>query len=346
MLRLFVLLVTVLSFSSVCIADVYRDNRVNDRLKGSLNNTLYNHRIREKIDQDSLSFSSVSERENHGVSFVLKPLPYGLVMTFRAEKNNTGEREKSTIVFKRLFSFVPQSSAITKYTTQSKLNVVQLNSNTIGDISCFTYSTYKSCNISTLDNSFWVSLDYASRVFQKGIKYVFPTDVKVTVGINMPSIPSNHVIGLVTSFKTRNGRLETSDDELYTEDKRVSTGNLTYFSFETFATDNTGSLIDVGMDTVQHNNIGDNSEEDDNGDEHSNDYEGFKVFTFSSLNGLSYILWDPMIGTITSSNTGTSSSTGALSGAQIAGIIVGSAMGALVIAVVAVLFAKKRGRTT
>jgi hypothetical protein len=346
MSRLLVLLSALLSFSSVCYADGYRDNTIRDRLKGALNNTLYTRRIREHIDHNSISYTSVSERDNHGCSFVLKPLPYGLVMTFRTQNNNTNEREKTSVVFKRLFSFVPQSSTNTNYTNGTKYNLIQLNSNTIGDINCVAYSTYKTCNISTLDNSFWVSVDYASEVFQKGVKYVFPTDVKVTVGINMPSIPSNHVVGLVTSFKTGNGRLEERDDELYTDDKRVVTGSLTYFSFETYATDNNGDIVDVGMNTVTRNST-DETDDDDNSDDNSNTYEWFKVFTFSSTTGISYILWDPMIGATTTTNNGqTSTSSSALSGGQIAGIVVGSVLGALVIVAVAVVFAKRHSRVS
>lgn len=344
MLRHFLIICTLLTISS---ADKYRNNKVRDLLKNSVNNTLYNRKMKEHVDDSSLSFSSVSEKEKHGVSFTLKPLPYGLVMTFRIEKNNTNEREKISVVFKRLFSFVPQSSVITNYTIQPKLNIVELNDDTIGDINCFQYSTYKSCNISTLDNKFCVSIDYASQVFQKGIKYIFPTDVKVTIIINMPSIPSNHVVGLVTSFKTDNSDLETHDDELYNEDKRVSTSSNTYFTFETFAMDINDNLINVGMDTIHHNNSGDDSEDDDNSDENSNDYEEYKVFTFHALNGLSYILWDPMIGAITSTNTPSSessSSSSILSDTQMIGVIVGSVLGVLLIASLTVVFSKKRGR--
>ncbi len=342
MSRFFLLIVAFLAFTTASKSERYRNNKVHKELEKSLNNNNYNRNIDEEFDYNSLSLKSNSDKDKNTISFVIKPLPYGLVLTYKSKINNSlesEESEKTSVIFKRLFTFVPEQTNNTNYNNETKYNIIELNNNNFGHLTCVTQNMYKTCNISTLNNVFSINIDYSSQVFQKGIKYVFPTDVKVTVIINMPFIPTNHIIGLVTSFKTNYGNPEIHDDEVYIDDKRVSTGNLTYFSFETIAINKENETINVTMSNMSRDNHLDIH--DDNDDENNNEYEDFRIFTFTSNSNLSYILWDPMIGSITSSNSQTSTSSNFLSGGQIAGIVVGSVFGILIITGLGLLINKK-----
>ncbi len=267
---------------------------------------VFNRRLQLESNRESMNFESKgNNNDKQSFYFKVETTDAGLLVKYKVQMNDTRSHENTRIMFHKVFTFMPNDLTAPMYTNETMENVINLRKTDFTDLVCQTLE-HQTCRISTKNKAMTLQVDFSNVPFKKQFNntehQVFPTDIKMTVLFNF-TVPTNHSIGLVTRFKTESPHIHEKEHELYVNNKEVETGNLTYFSYETLALnqDNTSS-VNVDMNEID-TNLGatDSNDEDDEDDDHSTNK--FTVFTFSSDNTMTQVLWDPVVGA-TSTFTG------------------------------------------
>ena len=289
--------------------------------------TVFQRKLTETKTNYSLGFNSHNENSgynNRHFTFNMKPTAYGILLKYQTDVTDLNKKEITHVMFQKLFEFKPMFNK--SYVNETMENQMILSNDKFNKINCTSDSdtNHRTCTLKTLDNTFEIIVEYSSTPFQKQsfviTKTVFSTDIKVTLIFNKESRPSYN-LGLITSFKTdTRDEVEQEDHKLYTTDKVVNTGNYTYFSFESIAITELEKIVDVTMtkssisklrdkniifqnysddDVYDETNDSDNSDNSNNSDDQTEKSETFTIFSFSTGENFTKIIWDPVVGAST-----------------------------------------------
>jgi hypothetical protein len=341
MSKLFVLLCCALIASSYAQRTKSKDLETN--IESHKNAPVFNRQLHQESKPESMNFESKGDNNaKHSFYFKVEKTDAGLLIKYKVQMNDTRAHENTRIMFHKVFTFMPNDLTVPMYTNETMENVVNLRKTDFANLVCQTLE-HQTCYISTKNQKMTLQVDFSNVPFKKQFNntehQVFPTDIKITVLFNF-TVPTNHSIGLITRFKTESPHLHEKEHELYENNKEVETGNLTYFSYETLALnqDNATSInVDMtNVDTDFGETESSDDEEEDDDDEHPTNK--FTVFTFSSDNTMTQVIWDPVVGAtstftgvdLTQQSTSGSSSSGFPNWAI--GVIVGSVCAIVLVA--------------
>ncbi len=350
----------------------FKSDSYETNIEDATTKPIFQRKISQLVSPKTVEVDSENENVEHSrrrFKFNLKTTPHGVMLKYKTELDDLNEHEVTHVMFQKMFTYQPISLFSTVYSNETMENIVTLSEDIFNPIICTATVDYKSCNLTSKDGKFSMIVDYSATPFQKQslviIKHIFSTDIKVTLIFNV-DVPHTRRFGIITTFKTAtNSEVESKPDKVYSTDDTVTTGNYTYFSFETVALTELEEIINVTMtktslphlltSNILYENYSnediyaehgednvtgglggeynsDNEEDDD--DDDTNEFETFTIFTFSSNGNLTKIIWDPTLGAssaftgvdLTQQTTTTSSSSSNFPAYGIALIVIGCSL--------------------